>query len=72
MIRRKAAARRSHRRAAQTTSPSEAVMEKLPRPADDDQDATTSWPRTIRYCLIIIAQRLPALAALVAWLAGRR
>jgi hypothetical protein len=47
-------------------------MDNVPAPADNDQDAAASWPRTIRYCVIILAERLPALAALAAWLAGRR
>jgi hypothetical protein len=44
---------------------------KYPVPPDDDQ-AAASWPRTFRYCVIVLTERLPALAALAAWLAGRR
>jgi hypothetical protein len=47
-------------------------MDNVPPPADNDQDAVASWPRTIRYCVIILAERLPALAAIAALLAGRR
>jgi hypothetical protein len=47
-------------------------MDKVPPPAGNDQDPGGSWPSTLRYCVIIIAWRLPALAALAAWLAGRR
>jgi hypothetical protein len=47
-------------------------MDNVPPPSDNGQDAATSWPRTFRYCVIVLAERLPALAALVAWLAGRR
>jgi hypothetical protein len=45
-------------------------MHNVPPLADNDQDAAASWPRTIRYCLIVLAERLPALAALAAQLAG--
>ena len=41
-------------------------MHKVPRPSDDDQAASASWPRTFRYCLIVLTERLPALAALAA------
>jgi hypothetical protein len=47
-------------------------MDNVPPPPDNDQDAAASWPRTFRYCVIILAGRLPALVAVVAWLAGRR
>jgi hypothetical protein len=47
-------------------------MHNVPRPSDDGQDASASWPRTFRYCVIVLAERLPALAAVAAWLAGRR
>jgi hypothetical protein len=47
-------------------------MENVPRPADNDEAAAASWPRTIRYCVILLAERLPAVAALAAWRAGRR
>jgi|HubBroStandDraft_2_1064218.scaffolds.fasta_scaffold382523_1 hypothetical protein len=45
-------------------------MHNLARPSDDDQAAC--WPRTFRHCVIVLAERLPALAVLAAWLAGRR
>jgi hypothetical protein len=41
-------------------------------PDDDDRAALASWGRTARYCLIELTRRAPALAAVVAWLAGRR
>jgi len=48
-------------------------MDNVPPPADNDQGAAASWPRTFRYLLIVLAERLPAaLAALAALLAGRR
>jgi hypothetical protein len=48
-------------------------MDNVPRPTgEDDQPAAASWPRTFRYCLIVLTERLPALAVLAAWLAGRR
>jgi hypothetical protein len=47
-------------------------MDNVPPPADNDQDPAGSWPRTIRYCLIELTRRAPALAVVAAWLAGRR
>lgn len=46
-------------------------MRNVP-PDDDDRAALASWARTTRYCVIVLARRAPALAAVVAWLAGRR
>jgi len=47
-------------------------MDNVPPPAENDQDAAATWPRTFRYLLIVLAERLPALAAVAALLAGRR
>jgi hypothetical protein len=46
-------------------------MRNVP-PDDDERGALASWTRTARYCVIVLAKRAPALAAAVAWLAGRR
>ena len=51
-------------------------MDNVPPPAGDDQDAAggdqsaaASWPRTLRYCVIITAERLTVVLAV--WAAAR-
>jgi hypothetical protein len=43
-------------------------MDNVPPPTGNDQDAASSWSRTIRYCVIVLVERL-AIPAAVVWLA---
>lgn len=40
---------------------------------DDPRDkALDDWPRTLRYCVMALAERAPAVLGVLMWLAARR
>jgi hypothetical protein len=55
-----------------------AADDQEPEPRGDEfpdvvRDAVTGgWGRTVRLCMVLVAERMPALAALLLWLASRR
>jgi hypothetical protein len=43
-----------------------------PPPDDPREKALDDWGRTVRLCLIVLAERCPAVLAVLMWLATRR